>query len=103
MNDSTLRSVAGGDLGALILKAWDLSIKINTAPLTFQILFPETAGKFNASTMIAKDKPWADQMQLQIKQTRLKLVITPVVTMRDDRTRTIRAKNLHHSSVLTMN
>ena len=62
----------------------------------------ETASKFNAATMISKDQPNVDAMQLQIHQTRLKLVITPVVTMRDDRGTTIKAKNLHHSTVLTM-
>ncbi|KAK2629278.1 hypothetical protein QTJ16_000098 [Diplocarpon rosae] len=102
LNDYSLRSTAGSDLGAVILKAWDLSVNMNTSQLTFQIYFPETAQKFNASTMIAKDKKYIDPMALQIKQARLKLVITPVVTMRDDRGTTIRAKNLHKSTVLTM-
>ncbi|PBP27504.1 hypothetical protein BUE80_DR001761, partial [Diplocarpon rosae] len=102
LNDYSLRSTAGSDLGAVILKAWDLSVNMNTSQLTFQIYFPETAQKFNASTMIAKDKNYIDPMSLQIKQARLKLVITPVVTMRDDRGTTIRAKNLHKSTVLTM-
>ncbi|KAI6710515.1 hypothetical protein JHW43_006956 [Diplocarpon mali] len=102
LNDYSLRSTAGSDLGAIILKAWDLSVNMNTSQLTFQIYFPETAQKFNASTMIAKDKKYTDAMALQIKQARLKLVITPVVTMRDDRGTTIRAKNLHKSTVLTM-
>ena len=103
INETALRTLAGRDLGAIVLKAWDLSVKLNTAPLTFQIFFPETATKFNASTMIAKEQPNVDPMQLQIKQTRLKLVITPVVTMRDDRYGKIRAKNLHSSTVLIMN
>jgi hypothetical protein len=34
---------------------------------------PETARKFNAATMIAKDQPNVDPMQFQIHQTRLNL------------------------------
>jgi hypothetical protein len=102
LNTNTQRAEAGRDLGAIAVKAWELSVKMHTSHLTFQVFFPETASKFNAATMIAKDQPNVDAMQLQIHQTRLKLVITPVVTMRDDRGTTIKAKNLHHSTVLTM-
>ncbi|KAJ5050631.1 uncharacterized protein L3040_002507 [Drepanopeziza brunnea f. sp. 'multigermtubi'] len=102
LDNNSLRSVAGGDLGAIIIKAWEISVSINSSKLTFQVYFPETAQKFSAATMISKDKHYVDPMTLQIKQVRLKLVITPVVTMRDDRGTTIRAKNLHRANVLTM-
>jgi hypothetical protein len=103
LDNNSLRSVAGGELGVIIVKAWDISVSMNSSNLTFQVYFPETAQKFSAATMISKDKHYADPISLQVKQVRLKLVITPVVTMRDDRGTTIRAKNLHRATVLTMN
>ncbi|KAF4628284.1 hypothetical protein G7Y89_g9866 [Cudoniella acicularis] len=102
LNDNISRQAAGKDLGAIAVTAWELSVKMHTSHLTFQVYFPETAAKFMAATMVAKDQPHTDPMELQIRQTRLKLVITPVITMRDDRGTTIKAKNLHHSTVLTM-
>jgi hypothetical protein len=102
LNDGVDRTTAGKDLGIIAVNAWDLSAKMNSSHLTFQITFPETASKFTASSMAAKDQPSEKSMELQIRQTRLKLVITPVITMRDDRGTTILAKNLHHSTVLTM-
>jgi hypothetical protein len=102
LNDKVDRTVAGRDLGVIARKAWDLSAKMHSSGLTFQIIFPETAAKFNASSMIAKDQPPGRSMELQLRQSRLKLVITPVVTMRDDRSTTIIAKNIHQSTVLTM-
>ncbi|PVH89774.1 hypothetical protein DL98DRAFT_601206 [Cadophora sp. DSE1049] len=102
LNDGANRSKAGGDLGAIAFKAWTVSQEMNTAQVTFQVYFPETASKFTASTMIAKDKMDKNPMSLQIAHTRLKLVITPVITMRDDRGTTIKAKNLHYATVLTM-
>jgi hypothetical protein len=102
LNDNVDRTTAGKDLGVIAVKAWDLSAKMNSSGLTFQIIFPETASKYNASSMIAKDQAPGRGMDLQIKQTRLKLVITPVITIRDDRGTTLIAKNIHQSTVLTM-
>jgi hypothetical protein len=102
LNDGSDRTAAGRDLGAIAIKAWELSVKMHTSYLTFQVYFPETASKFSASTMVAKDRRRVNPIILQTRQTRLKLVITPVITMRDDRGTTIKAKNLHLSSVLTM-
>ena len=102
LNDSSDRSLAGKDLGIIAVKAWDLATKMHSSGLTFHIIFPETASKFNASSMIAKDQPTTKGMELQIRQTRLKLVITPVITIRDDRGTTLIAKNIHQSTVLTM-
>ena len=100
--DGAERSEAGKDLGAIAITAWELSVKMWTANISFQIYFPETIAKFSHSNMIAKDQPNVDGMQLQIEQTRLKLVITPVITVRDDRRPAILVKNLHQSHVITM-
>ncbi|KAL2075704.1 hypothetical protein VTL71DRAFT_647 [Oculimacula yallundae] len=102
LDDKADRSKAGKDLGYIALKAWDISEHMNTSQLTFQLNFPETAGKFVAATMISKDDDDVHPMTLQLSQARLKLIITPVITMRDDRGTTIKAKNLHFATVLTM-
>ncbi|XMA15756.1 hypothetical protein WAI453_008547 [Rhynchosporium graminicola] len=102
LDDKADRSKAGKDLGYIALKAWDISEHMNTSQLTFQVSFPETAGKFVAATMISKDDGHIHPMALQLSQARLKLIITPVITMRDDRGTTIKAKNLHFATVLTM-
>lgn len=101
LNDDADRKQAGRDLGHVASTAWKLSENMWTSHLTFQVYFPETAAKFSAATMIAKDSK-LEPMQLQIKQARLKLVISPVVTLRDDRGTTIKVKSLHHATVLTM-
>jgi hypothetical protein len=102
LNTHAVRNTAGVDLGRIVKRVWDLSVSIYTSFMTFQIYFPETNSKFNAATMYAKDQPGEDQTQLQFNQLRLKLVITPVITLRDDSTTSIRTQNLHKAVVLTM-
>lgn len=96
------RSEAGKSLGNLVAKAFDTSISLHTSSLTFQIYFPELSVKFNPATMVARDMDTTNVAQMQLSQLRLKLVITPVVTLRDDHGTTIRVKNLHKAQVLTM-
>jgi hypothetical protein len=102
LDEGAERKLAGVDLGGIVVHCWELSCKMYTARLTFQIYFPETNGKFTASTMNSKDLADVDPMKLQIEQVRLKLVITPVITMRDDRGVTIKAKAIHSADVLLM-
>ena len=102
LDDGVVRASAGVALGAITVLAWELSCKMHSAGLTFQIYFPETNGKFSAATMKPKDMTNNDPVQLQIEQIRLKLVITPVITMRDDRGTTILAKAIHSATVLLM-
>ncbi|KUJ21834.1 uncharacterized protein LY89DRAFT_385378 [Mollisia scopiformis] len=102
LNIDSDRTDAGRDLGTLAIQVWDLSAKMHTTPLTFQIYFPETGTKFVAAHMIAKDRPNIDPVSIQVNQPRIKLVITPVVTLRDDHGSKIKAKNLHHAAVLLM-
>ncbi|CAG8956471.1 hypothetical protein HYFRA_00003856 [Hymenoscyphus fraxineus] len=102
LNKGIHRVDAGNELGKIVLHAWSLNLKMRLSHLTFQVIFPPTAGKFLSATMIARDRTDVTPMQLQISQTRLKLVITPVVTLRDDRGPSIKVRNLHHAQVLTM-
>ena len=101
LNVNASRAVAGKELADLVIKTWDIAVKMATSHVTFQIFFPETANKFCASTMDVKDNK-TDPMKLQLHQARLKLVITPVVTLRDDRGTTIIAKSILNSNVLVM-
>jgi len=102
LNTHISRQDAGKALGRLASTAFDISVALHTSSRTFQIFFPETNVKFMAATMDAKDQPNADPMILQLTQVRLKLVVTPVITMRDDRGTAIRVKNLHKAQVITM-
>lgn len=102
LNAGADRGRAGRDLGFMAIVVWDQSAKNNSAPYTFQMVFPDTNSKFSAGSMFAKDRPTADPNQLQVKQVRVKLVITPVITMRDDSGATIKAKSLHFANVLLM-
>lgn len=97
------RSEAGKSLGGLAAKAFDTSVALHTSGLTFQIYFPDASSKLNPAIMVARDMDTTNAAQMQLSQIRLKLVITPVVTLRDDRGTTIRVKNLHKAQVLTMN
>lgn len=95
---------AGRNLGAIVALAFDLCQSLHSSALTFQIVFPNlTTTKFNASTMIVRDKTFIKPLALnRIAMTRLKLVISPMVTLRDDRGTTIKAKSLQLATVLTI-
>jgi hypothetical protein len=99
LNSGCPRQQAGQELGAVAVTAWDLAVKMHASHLTFQVYFPETTAKFSSATMIATNSQ-TDPLKLQIQQARLKLVVTPVITMRDDRGTTIKVKNLHVATVM---
>lgn len=101
LNRGCPRADAGKELGIIAVASWDLAIKMYTSHLSFQVYFPETTAKFSSATMVATEAR-ADSFKLQLRQARLKLVVTPVITMRDDRGTTIKAKNLHMATVLIM-
>jgi hypothetical protein len=96
--DSSLLQ-ATQDIGTMVAEAWDLAVEMHTSHITFQIYFPDVSARFSASTMVAinsDDNP----NDLQTAQRLLKLVATPVVTVRDDRGTTIITKNLHRAVVM---
>jgi hypothetical protein len=96
------RKNAGRDLGVIVTKAWELSHKTYASDKTVVISFPSVNGRFNASTMAAIDREKEDPFTLQSQQTRLKLVVTPIVTIRDDHGLGIQVKNLLEARVLTV-
>lgn len=96
--DSSLLQ-ATQDIGTMVAAAWDLAVEMHTSHITFQIYFPDVSARFSAATMVAinsDDNP----NDLQTAQRLLKLVATPVVTVRDDRGTTIITKNLHRAVVM---
>lgn len=54
--------------------------------------------------MVCRDAhiPDDNTLALQIRQMRIKLAMTPVVTIRDDRVRAIEVKDVQESHVITM-
>ncbi|RKF60958.1 hypothetical protein OnM2_046004 [Erysiphe neolycopersici] len=104
LNEDCNFASAGRDLGAIVTLAFDLCESIHSSALTFQIFFPNlSTTKYNASTMIVRDKIFIKPLALnRVTMTRLKLVISPMVTLRDDRGTTIKAKSLQLASVLTI-
>lgn len=97
------RGQAGKDLGTIVVVAWDLAVEMYTSHFAFQIYFPELTSMYTAGNMVARNMSAEDPYQLQLKQTKLKLVMTPVITVRDCRNQTVKTKNLHYSHVLAKN
>lgn len=69
---------------------------------TFHVTFPECASKFNAASMVSKSNNSGTAMNLQIRQARVKLVITPMVTMREYKNGVMSACIIHVANVLVM-
>ncbi|TQS37715.1 hypothetical protein Golomagni_01801 [Golovinomyces magnicellulatus] len=101
LNQNCNLASAGRDLGAIVVLAFDLCARMHSSSMTFQIAFPEITTKFNANTMIACDRAPGEYLASQATMIRLKLIITPIVTLRDDRGTTIKAKSLQLARVLT--
>lgn len=93
------RIVAGNDIGNIVTKAWDLIAEMSSSGITFKTHFPETSTKFTASLMEPVNSD-ISPMKLQNAGAKVRLVITPLVTLRDDRGTSIRCKNLVISKVL---
>ncbi|CAD6506018.1 BgTH12-06950 [Blumeria graminis f. sp. triticale] len=93
---------AGRELGAITVKAFGIFSSIHRSGLAFKIIFPETTSKFNASTMIAHEQTCAQEYAQQTSMRRLKLAVTPLITILDYRGSVIKEKTLHLAKVLTV-
>lgn len=103
LNLGVARANAGRDLGAIVVNAFDISTKLFTSSYSFVIMFPKCGDKFQYASMICRDSSHSiDPLSLQIKQYRLKLVITPIITLRDDRQLTIKVASVQYANVLVM-
>ncbi|KAI1125756.1 hypothetical protein F5Y10DRAFT_294404 [Nemania abortiva] len=101
----TSPDVAHKSLRIMVAACWDISIKVWSSGKTLHYVFPECANKFSPGTMDALNghhmasKP----EDLVHSQCRLSLVVTPVMTLRDDRDAArMQCHAIHKAQVLVM-
>lgn len=85
----------------MIEKAWAISAKMFTSRSTFEFRFPEAGARFNTQTMVAV-APNIDPHVLQAEHWRVQLVITPVITVRNDTGATISVASITNAHVICM-
>ncbi|KAL2759637.1 hypothetical protein ACRALDRAFT_1067609 [Sodiomyces alcalophilus JCM 7366] len=92
---------AKSDLRSMVGKAWSLSAKTLTSRMTFEYRFPEAGSRFSMQSMIAV-APNIDGYVLQAEHWRIQLVVTPVITVRNDNGSTLSVHVTNLSEVLLM-
>ncbi len=101
LNEGVSRSTAAREIGAVISMAFDLSARIFTSEQTFVMTFPKCGSRFLHTSMICVDPTINESpLDIHVRQVVLKLVITPTITMRDDRKMSITVRSLQNSDVL---
>lgn len=98
---STFAQEAFYDLFAIAGQAWDMSAKLFRSRLTFQHVWNDAYTRFSTEV----HKPLGlnmDPIVLQIEHWRVKLCVTPAITMRNDQGMTISTRNVLKSGVLVM-
>ncbi|KAK4651274.1 hypothetical protein QC762_604770 [Podospora pseudocomata] len=89
------------DLFTVTQAAWELSSKLLKAKRTFHYVFNDTGAKYSDDVHMAVEtllKPG----DMALRNYRVKLSITPIVTMRSDENLTIRASQIVKAKVLVM-
>ncbi|KAK3304018.1 uncharacterized protein B0T15DRAFT_399437 [Chaetomium strumarium] len=89
------------DISVIASTAWDVSAKVLQAPITFVFTFNDVNSLFMTEMHEALDCS-TDPRQLQAEKCRVKLCVTPAITLRKDQGSTIHAKNILKASVLVM-
>jgi hypothetical protein len=89
LNVGAVRPEAGIALGVIVGKAWDLAGEMHTTGCTFVMSMLEVGDRYNPMTMEAFNGP--NDLNHR-RQYTIRLGVTPGVTMRDDRRRSIRTK-----------
>jgi len=89
------------DLYGIVDSFFDLAIEIVKSRLSFQFVWNDTCTKFTAENhnAVNSDLP---PITIQLKQWRLKLVMTPGITMRNDQGMNITPRQVLKSDVLVM-
>ncbi|KAF6840486.1 hypothetical protein CPLU01_01172 [Colletotrichum plurivorum] len=85
----------------MIEKAWAISAKMFTSRSTFEFRLPEAGARFSTQTMVAI-APNIDPYVLQAEHWRVQLVITPVITVRNDTGATISVASITNAHVICM-
>ncbi|KAH6676147.1 hypothetical protein F5X68DRAFT_157743 [Plectosphaerella plurivora] len=101
MNQFANLADAFKDLRAMVTKAWSLSAKTLTSRLVFEYRFPDAGSRFTLQSMIAV-APNIDGYQLQVEHWRVQLVVTPVITVRNDNGNTLSVDVTNLAEVLLM-
>ncbi|KAK6077978.1 hypothetical protein SCUP234_06352 [Seiridium cupressi] len=90
-------------LTIVINAAYTITTKIWTSGMTLHYYFPETGSKFAYGTMRALNYTDTPSDQMQYQQYRIMLVVTPTLSLRDDRDMDrLRTHELLKSDVLVM-
>ncbi|KAI0205698.1 hypothetical protein F4808DRAFT_472332 [Astrocystis sublimbata] len=92
-------------LRIMVSACWDISIKVWSSGKTLHYVFPECANKFSPGTMEALNGHHmaASPEELVASQCRVSLVITPTMTLRDDRDAArMQCHAIHKAQVLVM-
>lgn len=94
------RARALRDLNGIVAVAFDLSAKLWLSRMTFLFLFNDPATKFSPGSQQAVIENDNQMEGKSIETWRVKLTVTPTVTLRDDREMTIRVKQILKAKVL---
>lgn len=90
-------------LHIVINAAWTITSKLWTSGMTIHYYFPETGIKFSQGSMRHMNHMDVSQEQVQFAQWRVMLIITPTLSLRDDREGdAVRTHELMRSDVLVM-
>ncbi|KAK1674312.1 hypothetical protein BDP55DRAFT_746233 [Colletotrichum godetiae] len=82
-------------------KAWSISAKMFTSRWTFEFRFPHTGARFNTGTMVGIAPNIGPQL-LQAEHWRVQLVVTPVITVRNDTGTSISVASITSAHVICM-
>ncbi|OHE92632.1 hypothetical protein CORC01_12078 [Colletotrichum orchidophilum] len=82
-------------------KAWSISAKMFTSRWTFEFRFPDTGVRFNTGTMVGIAPNIGPQL-LQAEHWRVQLVVTPVITVRNDTGASISVASITSAHVICM-
>ncbi|KAJ3957049.1 hypothetical protein N0V92_006396 [Colletotrichum tropicale] len=85
----------------MIEKAWSISAKMFTSRCTFEFRFPDAGARFSTQTMVGV-APNIDPHILQAEHWRVQLVVTPVITVRNDTGATISVASITRAHVICM-
>ncbi|KAF9870493.1 protein phosphatase [Colletotrichum karsti] len=85
----------------MVEKAWAISAKMFTSRCTFDFRFPDAGARFNTQLMVAV-APNIDSHILQAEHWRVQLVVTPVITVRNDTGASISVASITKAHVICM-
>jgi hypothetical protein len=90
-------------LNIVVNAAWTITSKIWTSGMTLHFFFPETGSKYSFGTMRPMNFLTVHPEQMQYSQFRVMLIITPTLSLRDDRDLdSLRTHELMKADVLVM-